>query len=616
MNAPTTATQLAHATMFDLPLESLVASKTHVQEMRRKRFDPAKLAELAESIRKVGVLQPIVARTLVKFGTPAWPDGGTPTKCEIVAGERRWLAAKLAGIATIPANVTELPDGMILEVQLIENLQREGLHEMEEAEGYDELMKLRKITADEVAVMVGKSRSYVYARLKLLQLGREARDRFYAGELDASRALEIARIADPERQGEALSKAAQKDYNGKFMYSVRMLRAALGADGHIVYLKHAPFPITDPTLIKAAGSCTTCPHRAGNATTPGHDEDPDVCTSVACYHDKVKAESERRRSTLMSKGKKPLKGDEAKKIVRGRQGSYVGHVDLDQACEYVEFPEKEPQVDGMDEDESPEHVAWSLREQAWKPPTYRQLLEGATVPTLFIEDHRSKRCHELAPIKEVSPLLKKKGIALPSYVGAKPPEHHATRQAAPAAPKSESPEAKAKRIEKEEKEKAEAALKAEIDKALADRYPEALFLAARKNYPKALSRRELQLIAAHLLSGLEDYHLVCKSQGWKPLNWLKADEATKRIASHTEAQLGPLMLDCLLQRAYDEDYNDNHENLEAAVAAFKVNPAAIRKAIEDEIRGKLAPKTAAGAAKPGAKAKAAPKKKAGKSKKK
>ncbi len=585
MNAPTTAAQLAPAVLKVLKVGDLIHSTTHVQEMRRKRFDPVKLQELADSIKKVGVLQPIVARA------------GGEGKYQIVAGERRWLASKLAGMPTIPANVIDCAGDVLLEIQLIENLQREGLHEMEEAEGYAELLKLRrddKLTPDDVAAMVGKSRSYVYARLKLLQLGREARDKFYAGEIDASRALEISRIQDPERQQQALALAtAVNSYSNKLQYSVRELRERLSVDGHVVFLKHAPFPVGDPTLLPAAGSCTACPNRSGNATTRENTEDdPDVCTVVECYHRKVAAESDRKRTTLKAKGKPPIKGDDAKKYARGRKGNYVGHVDLDQPCEQFYFPEPEPKMadDVDDPDSDPAYAAWQERENAWKPPTYRQVLEGAKLETIHVEDHRTKRVHELAALKDVKPLLKKKGIDLPSYIGVKPSAVH--RSTPPAKPKNETPEAKTKREAKEKADAAEREIQSKIEAEMNDRYPKALFQAARKNYPAKLDRTALQLIAAAQLAGIEDYDTICEAQGWKKIGWMNEDAALKKVSTLTEAKLVPLIFDCMLQRACDDGYQGD-EDLETAVKTFKVNAATIKKTLEAEIRAKHAPKVTA-----------------------
>lgn len=192
MNAPASAAVFAKPSLQLVALASLVPSKSHVQELRRARFTKESLQKLADDIKRNGLMQHPLVRPIA---------GG---KLEIVAGERRWLAAKLAGLTEIYVSVRELADEQALEQQLSENLQREDLHELEEAEGYEELMKLKKINADQVAAMINQSRSYVYARLKLLALCPEARKAFYAGELDSSRALLIARIGHHDTQRQAM----------------------------------------------------------------------------------------------------------------------------------------------------------------------------------------------------------------------------------------------------------------------------------------------------------------------------------------------------------------------------------------------------------------------------
>lgn len=145
-----------------ISLDQLKPSSTESQTERRKHFDKAALGELADSIKTAGLINPVLVR----------PVNG---HFEIVAGERRFMAAELAGVSEIPATVRELTDEQVLEIQLIENLQREGLHPLSEAEGYDKLIRTHGHTAEEIADKLGKSKAYVYARIKLLALGPAAR---------------------------------------------------------------------------------------------------------------------------------------------------------------------------------------------------------------------------------------------------------------------------------------------------------------------------------------------------------------------------------------------------------------------------------------------------------
>ncbi len=163
----------------------------------RKHFDKDALNELAESIKTHGVRQPILVR----------PKG--KDKFEIVCGERRFRASKLAGKADVPAIVDpDLSDGQALEISILENLQRQDVHPLEEAMGYKALMDMSKDpaaaqTADAIAAKVGKSIGYVYARLKLLALIPAGREAFLSGRITAGHAVLIARL-QPKDQVKAI----------------------------------------------------------------------------------------------------------------------------------------------------------------------------------------------------------------------------------------------------------------------------------------------------------------------------------------------------------------------------------------------------------------------------
>ena len=143
----------------------------------------ARLQEMADSVRKHGVLQPVLLRPA------AGATAGAPLY-ELIAGERRWRASQIAGVATVPALLREMDDLQVIELMLIENLQREDLHELDEAQGYDRLLRksngpqsLRGFaTVDDLAERVGKSRSYIVQRLTLLKLCPAGVAAFRAGE--------------------------------------------------------------------------------------------------------------------------------------------------------------------------------------------------------------------------------------------------------------------------------------------------------------------------------------------------------------------------------------------------------------------------------------------------
>ena len=158
----------------------------------RKIFDQSALEELAESIRLHGVITPITVRHSEKEGY-----------YQIIAGERRWRAARLAGLKEIPAMVLEAKESEVMELALIENLQREDLNPIEEAEGYDLLMRQFGLTQEDVAHRVVKSRSAVANALRLLGLPEEVRSMVANGKLSGGHARAVLAVADEDKRVEA-----------------------------------------------------------------------------------------------------------------------------------------------------------------------------------------------------------------------------------------------------------------------------------------------------------------------------------------------------------------------------------------------------------------------------
>lgn len=164
----------------------------------RSRFDDAKLEELAESIRHQGVIQPLVVA--------ARGDGGYT----IIAGERRWRASKRAGLVEVPVVVREVADDReLLELALVENLQRSDLDPVEEAEAYRQLASAFELSQEEIARRVGKSRSAVANALRLLNLPAEILDALRDGRLSAGQARPLLAIEDRDRQLELARDAAR-----------------------------------------------------------------------------------------------------------------------------------------------------------------------------------------------------------------------------------------------------------------------------------------------------------------------------------------------------------------------------------------------------------------------
>ena len=179
-----------------LPIATVKESKTNP----RRDFEPGALQELADSIRTKGLLQPILVRPL---------NGGT--SFELVCGTRRLRAARLAGLDALPASVRILSDQEVLEIQVIENLQRQDLHALEEARGYQQLLATKGYDVARIAERVGRSVKYVYDRVKLLSLTKQAQDLFLAGKFSAGHAILLARLSAADQ-----ARCIDPDHGGLF----------------------------------------------------------------------------------------------------------------------------------------------------------------------------------------------------------------------------------------------------------------------------------------------------------------------------------------------------------------------------------------------------------------
>ena len=154
----------------------------------RKNFDDRSLEDLANSIKSKGVLQPILLR----------PHPKKEKKFQIIAGERRWRAAKLAGLKTIPATVKEFDELELLEAGIIENVQRTDLNPIEEAEAFNTLKERFGHTQEKLAKSIGKSRSYIANSVRLLELPESVQDHVRSGTLTAGHARNLVGIRDPD----------------------------------------------------------------------------------------------------------------------------------------------------------------------------------------------------------------------------------------------------------------------------------------------------------------------------------------------------------------------------------------------------------------------------------
>ena len=275
-------TQIVNATEYrNVSLSLLNESRTNP----RRTFEEGALKELAESIKSQGILSPLLVRPLTENGF------------EIIAGARRYRAAQMAEIPTVPVRIVNFSDAAALEAQLVENLIRSEIHPMEEAQGFRALLDLDdpKYSIGQIAAKVGKSPVFVASRLKLTDLAPAVVDAFYADEIGVGHALLLAKLP-ADQQGQALSACFKEVYNNgakpaRILLPVRNLQFWIDSNILLV-LKDAPFDKRDPELVPAAGSCADCPKRTGhNKLLFGDDlgRQGDRCTDPGCYQAKVSA---------------------------------------------------------------------------------------------------------------------------------------------------------------------------------------------------------------------------------------------------------------------------------------------------------------------------------------
>src|SRR5487761_2224948 len=197
----------------------------------RKAFNDESLQSLASSVRELGVLQPIIVR----------PLEGQPNRYELIAGERRWRAAGIAGLETVPVLVQDsVNDRLSLEQAVVENLHRVDLHPLEEAAAYQQLIDEFDLTHEQVAQRVGKSRANITNTLRLLQLGEVAQAALAQSQISAGHARSLLAISDPEAQATMVARVIKNEL------SVRATEEAVK-----VFLEPKPVVETGPSIRSA-----------------------------------------------------------------------------------------------------------------------------------------------------------------------------------------------------------------------------------------------------------------------------------------------------------------------------------------------------------------------------
>lgn len=430
-----------HIDLREIPLDQITPWQAG---QMRTHFDEVKLAELAASIKEKGVLQPILIRPMPRFRAVLLTSGRYAVtnqfgfelsnhdteweaekasndrtskqnqRClyELVAGERRWRASKIAGVATIPAILRELDDKTALEIQVIENLQRTDLSALEEAAGYKRLIAEHGYTADSLAERLGKSKSYVYGRLKLCGLPPVVSKHLASGEISPSIAELIGRVPSEELR-EKLCAVLFRHADAEWGHppTFRATKDLIERE-YMKELKGAPFSKSDAKLIPSAGACTKCAKLTGNDRGSYPDGRADVCTDPICFKAKVAAQQKREVQKLANNGARVLDDKESKELFQYgwlSQKATAQYVDLEEEC-YEAFNNNE------DQDDEPQ------------APTYGEVL-GDSVKIEAVGTDNKGKAHRLVLRETAAAALKEKGIELPPVYLPRDSEDWKKRQA-------------------------------------------------------------------------------------------------------------------------------------------------------------------------------------------
>lgn len=297
------------APFVSLPLKVLHESPTNP----RQRFEEKPMKDLVESVREHGILQPILVRDRQQ------PGDEPGSRYEIVAGARRFRAAREAGLLEVPCIVRELTDKQTLEVQFVENLQRADLHPLDEGYGYRRLHDEHAYTVEHLAAKLGKSVGYVYGRMQLAKLPVKAQTLFFDGQIDLSHAQLVARIPVAEMADKAAAAIAKGDHSGTpmtYRSAVDYVRRNFQCN-----LASAPFPTQDRDLVPDAGPCGRCPKRTGNQKDlfggAADGVGADVCTDPTCFALKTKRHFQVQKDEVLAAGGKCIEGAKAKEFIYG-----------------------------------------------------------------------------------------------------------------------------------------------------------------------------------------------------------------------------------------------------------------------------------------------------------
>ncbi len=271
-------------------IDQIDVSKTNP----RKSFDVKALDELTQSIKEHGILQPVLVRPVNSSSHEPWEQ------FELVCGERRYRAAKLAGLEEIPVNIRVLTDDEAFELQIIENLERKDVHPLDEADAFKKMLDSGKYTIADIAGKMAKPESFIVQRLKLVDLIDAVRDDFIAGHLGIGHAILIARC-DEFQQLDIHKNAQPHNGNNPIDYgTIHELKETIEHESYL--LSEAKFDLSDAKLTEAC-ACDICPKRSGANPLLFEDMQEDRCFDVPCFDSKSDAFVEKEVARIISEGK-------------------------------------------------------------------------------------------------------------------------------------------------------------------------------------------------------------------------------------------------------------------------------------------------------------------------
>lgn len=407
----------------------------------RRVFPPDYIAELASSISAKGIISPLLVRSTDDLPAPVGHQ------YELIAGECRLRAAEQVGLKEVPVLVRDdLSPNDVLELQLIENLQRRELSVLEEAESYGALLALedggrKRHSLESLASAISKSTHYIRERLNLLRLPAAAKDALIGGELTFSVARLLATIPSPSLREKALDEVLHPTYEEEPLTARKA--AAWIREHFMTELKKVPFDRSCPDLVPVeydamgqrvkGGACSDCPWLSGNL--PQHAEDhpgsgnPDLCMHPGCLSEKLAASWEESRMEALKAGKRVLSDEESANEVSSYESGLAWN------SKYVLLSATVPPAE--------------LADPAEKLPTWKKLLSKVSVkPEVVVMRDRNHRPLECVLKREALAAIKleaeKGGTPSPlKSRGSGSPEEKDARQAMAAVEKRDRVVAKA-----------------------------------------------------------------------------------------------------------------------------------------------------------------------------